>query len=94
MKLPEPVMWASDKSQSMWGASDESGHPFHIICKGRKVRSHQISLFTEAQLREALARQAAVMRHVLDVLGPQAPECCGCKAEWNEAIKALEEALK
>lgn len=50
--------------------------------------------YTESQLREVLAQQEEVMRNVLDVLGPQAPECCGCKAEWNEAIKALEDALK
>ena len=51
-------------------------------------------LFTEAQLREALASHEAVMRTVLELLGPQAPECCGCAAEWNEAIKALKEQLK
>lgn len=58
------------------------------------ISNHHGSLYSEAQLREALAQQEAVMRHVLDVLGPQAPECCGCKAEWNEAIRALEEVLQ
>ena len=52
---------------------------------------------TNAQLQgydQAKRKYEAVMRKVLELLGPQAPECCGCAAEWNEAIKALEDALK
>lgn len=41
-----------------------------------------------------LASHEAVMRQALNLLGPTAPECCGCEYEWNEAIKALEAALK
>lgn len=92
MKLPEPVAWMSNESKRRLadGGNRKGAVPVHQ----RKSSISKIPLFTEDQLREALARQEAVMRHVLDVLGPQAPECWGCKAEWNEAIKALEDALK
>lgn len=84
MKLPEPYIYYADGESYTVDAvreifADDSGME---------------KLYSETQLREALASHEAVMRHVLDVLGPQAPECCGCKAEWNEAIKALEDALK
>lgn len=83
MKLPEPVAHMLNG-----GAAFEMGkEPYHF-------GPEWDALYTEDQLREALARQEAVMRHVLDVLGPQAPECSGCAAEWNEAIRALEDALK
>jgi len=45
----EPVLWAAKESMFMWGNSDESGHPYHIICKGKKVKSHQIPLYTTPQ---------------------------------------------
>ena len=47
----EPVLWAAKESMFMWGNSDESGHPYHIICKGKKVKSHQIPLYTTPQQR-------------------------------------------
>ena len=78
MKLPEPVGWQQVSTGQVW------------LFKANK---DDMALFTESQLREARAQQEAVMRHVLELLGPQAPECCGCKAEWSEAIKALEDAL-
>lgn len=82
MKLPEPVAEVLDhhaRNQNNEITAD-------LPCGTR--------LFTEAQLREALASNEAAMRTVLELLGPQAPECCGCAAEWNEAIKLLEEQLK
>jgi hypothetical protein len=45
----EPVLWAAKESMFMWGKSDESGHPYHIVCKGKKVKSHQIPLYTTPQ---------------------------------------------
>lgn len=83
MNLPEPVAWVhkNDFGRLMFSSSPT-------------VPPWSFPVFTEAQLREALARQEAVMRRVVELLGPQAPECCGCAAEWNEAIKAPEEALK
>ena len=30
----------------------------------------------------------------LRLLGPEAPECCGCKYEWQHAINILQEALE
>jgi len=47
----EPVLWAAKESMFMWGKSDESGHPYHIVCKGKKVKSHQIPLYTTPQQR-------------------------------------------
>lgn len=101
MKLPEPVA-AQHRFRhppkampdwSVWQPTEvRDRKPWSIDSIGYEVEYR--NLYTEAQLREALAQQEAVMRHVLDVLGPQAPECCGCAAEWNEAIKALEDALK
>ena len=34
-----------------------------------------------------------VLREVLDLLGPEAPECCGCRAEWEMAIAAIKKVL-
>ena len=34
-----------------------------------------------------------VLREVLDLLGPEAPECCGCRAEWEMAIDAIRKVL-
>ena len=50
----EPVLWAAKESMFMWGKSDESGHPYHIVCKGKKVKSHQIPLYTTPQQRKPL----------------------------------------
>lgn len=96
MNLPEPVAWmydftitGEDEVYTNWVTQDptEVGKEVEGI---RNVRT----LYSEAQLREALASNEAVMRQALELLGPQAPECCGCATEWNEAIKALEEQLK
>jgi hypothetical protein len=35
----------------------------------------------------------AVMRRVLDLLGPDVPECSGCAAEWRMAIDEINEVL-
>ena len=85
MKLPDPVAWWNGK-ETAWFEHELDGY--------KPPPGATIPLFTEAQLREALAQQEAVMRMALELLGPQAPECCGCAAEWNEAIKLLEEQLK
>lgn len=39
-----------------------------------------------------LGKRDAVLDQVLELLGPQAPECSGCAAEWNLAIAAIKEA--
>lgn len=105
-KLPEPTVWMTP-----------SGEGFMMRWKPpvTEVAMGWDAMFTEAQLREALAQQAEelkhlqeqntaldaklashedVMRQALNFLGPTAPECSGCEYEWNEAIKALEGALK
>ena len=33
------------------------------------------------------------IKNALEALGPNAPECCGCKAEWEIAITALRQAI-
>ena len=52
----EPVLWAAKESMFMWGKSDESGHPYHIVCKGKKVKSHQIPLYTTPQQPSTIVR--------------------------------------
>ena len=54
LKLPDPILFASEASRGMWRSSDDNGHPFHIITKGKKVRSHAIPLYTHDQLIQAL----------------------------------------
>jgi hypothetical protein len=34
-----------------------------------------------------------LLQRALDALGPAAPTCCGCVAEWEIAITAIKEAL-
>lgn len=83
MKLPEPAAWVykTDFGRLMFSSSPT-------------VPPWSFPVFSEGQFREALAQHETVMRHVLDVLGPQAPKCCGCEYEWNEALTTLKEALK
>lgn len=84
MKLPEPYIYYADGDTYTVDAVRE------IFANDSGMEK----LYTEAQLREALASHEAVMRQSLELLGPQAPECCGCRAEWDMAIKALDDALK
>jgi hypothetical protein len=42
----EPVLWAAKESMFMWRTSDKHGHPYYIVCRGQKVQSHQIPLYT------------------------------------------------
>ena len=51
------------------------------------------NLYSETQLRAEIEKRDAVLREVLSILGPTAPECCGCAAEWRMAIKAIQEVL-
>tara|TARA_R110000822_G_scaffold36783_5_gene103362 strand:+ start:2462 stop:2650 length:189 start_codon:yes stop_codon:yes gene_type:complete len=50
----------------------------------------------DLQLGDALAEikalKAAIQKAVT-LLGPTAPDCCGCEFEWNQAIKQLQAAL-
>lgn len=86
MKMPDPVAWLDVVMQAAYTVdelADAEGTGFE-------------PLFTEAQLREALAQQEAVMRMALEAFREV--------AEWesegdplhpaSEAIKALEEQLK
>lgn len=34
------------------------------------------------------------IRNALQLLGPEAPTCCGCEYEWSQAIKVLREAIE
>jgi len=34
------------------------------------------------------------MKRAIDLLGPEAPTCCGCEVEWNGAITALRTAIQ
>ena len=34
-----------------------------------------------------------VLKQALEALGPNAPECCGCRAEWQIAIESLRQAI-
>ena len=35
----------------------------------------------------------SVLREVLNLLGPDAPECCGCRYEWQKAIDLIKTRL-
>jgi hypothetical protein len=48
----EPVLWAAKESMFMWRTSDKHGHPYYIVCRGQKVQSHQIPLYTAPPQRE------------------------------------------
>ena len=78
MKLPEPVAEVLDhhaRNQNNEITAD-------LPCGTR--------LFTEAQLREALAQQEAVMRMALEALNGADQ----IDTDMQDAIKALEEQLK
>jgi hypothetical protein len=34
-----------------------------------------------------------VLKQALEALGPNAPECCGCRAEWQIAIESLRQTI-
>ncbi len=34
------------------------------------------------------------MKQAIQLLGPVAPDCCGCEYEWREAIKVLQDAIE
>lgn len=81
--MPEPLSWVHK--------TDFGGLMFSC---SPTVPPWSFPVYTEAQLREALANHEATLRQALELLGPEAPECCGCRAEWDMAIKALEDGLK
>lgn len=101
MKLPKPVAWRVKDDE----ASDHYGKLIHVYYDGADIRLDHPnakkltalleSLFTEAQLREALAQQAAVMRMALGALKHGKPlfDAYWGGDEFDEAIKSLEEAL-
>ena len=81
MKLPDPVAWWNGK-ETAWFEHELDG------CKPPPGAT--IPLFTEAQLREALAQQEAVMRMALKCL----KNSNAVSFDDLHAIKALEEQLK
>ena len=97
MKMPEPVAWWNGK-ETAWFEHELDGY--------KPPPDATIPLFTEAQLREALAGNEAVMRVALEALKQmmsivaihsRATKNNFAWAEMDEAraaIKALEEQLK
>ena len=51
-----------------------------------------IAVSNELALECVELRDAA--QNAIELLGPTAPDCCGCQEEWNEAIKQLRAALE
>tara|TARA_R110000803_G_scaffold163913_1_gene227646 strand:+ start:25399 stop:25587 length:189 start_codon:yes stop_codon:yes gene_type:complete len=50
----------------------------------------------DLQLGDALAENRALkaaIQKAINLLGPTAPDCCGCEYEWNQAITQLQAAL-
>lgn len=76
MKLPEPVGWMQASTGQVW------------IFKANK---DDIALFTEAQLREALAQQEAVLQQALEALRRE-DRSTGCP-DNAAVVGALEGAL-
>jgi hypothetical protein len=87
----EPVLWAAKESMFMWGNSDESGHPYHIVCKGKKVKSHQIPLYTTPQQRTWERPWASLTDEDKDFIAKRASVY-----DWHdyEVIEAIEAKLK
>ena len=97
MKLPDPVAWWNGK-ETAWFEHELDGY--------KPPPDATIPLFTEAQLREALASHELVMRMALEALKQmmsivaihsRATKNNFAWAEMDEAraaIKALEEQLK
>lgn len=81
MKLPEPVAWWDGK-ETAWFEHELDGY--------KPPPDATIPLFTEAQLREALASHEAVMRQALKCL----KNSNAVSFDDLHAIAALEEQLK
>lgn len=78
MKLPEPVGWQQVSTGQVW------------LFKANK---DDLALFTEAQLREALAQHEAVMRQALSAIRAVGMSGTATKKARDTAAKALVEAL-
>ena len=61
---------------------------------GMGAEREYVLLGKVAQLeRESDALRAAAQA-AINLLGPTAPDCCGCEYEWNHAITQLQAAMK
>ena len=54
---------------------------------------HIVSQDAVLEMVSMIRERDAVLRQVLTLLGPEAPECSGCAAEWGMAIAAIKEIL-
>lgn len=41
----------------------------------------------------AVAVDTALFNELLNILGPTAPSCCGCSAEWQAAVQLIRKRL-
>jgi hypothetical protein len=45
-------------------------------------------------VHRAVVTQGQVLHQLLNILGPTAPECCGCAVEWQAAIDLIKKELE
>ena len=97
MKMPELVAWSVTWDKRHCGnfffrKEDATAHKQRLDSKFPQDAREVVGLVEEAQLREALASQEAVMRQALEALKVYKQ---GFRCPYTApAIKALEEALK
>ena len=65
--------------------NDEADH----IDFARAIEAHSQNRW---QIISSDLEQAA--QKALKLLGPEAPECCGCRYEWEQAIEVLRNAIE
>lgn len=53
-----------------------------------------LGFFAELIEREAQADIKPVLKQLLNILGPTAPTCSGCTAEWQAAIDLIKKELE
>jgi len=47
-----------------------------------------------AELEQKRKELMEVLKDVLNLLGPDAPECCGCRYEWQQAVDLIKKRLE
>jgi|694.fasta_scaffold03608_17 hypothetical protein len=61
--------------------------------KTRKIMDELNHVFVKDALEHALKMKYALMQ-IVNVLGPEAPNCEGCSVEIREALKIADRAIK
>ena len=61
----------------------------------RMLTSNEQTLLAELAAEQAKVRELVeVLKEIVQVMGPDVPECSGCEYEWKMAIDALQDKLE